>query len=146
MMRRLSFLLSSSSRDQELINLTPLIDVVFVILILFILVVPLFEFEKIELPNGSLSYKNEVPLANQKQAIAIYLFSNNTISIDQESVKEKDLGQVLKKLKAKKPEAKVRLFADKAALFGTYQLIKNGLSEAGFEEMDLILNPGFKLG
>ncbi len=143
-MRKLSFLFPSYQKEGELINLTPLIDVVFVILILFILVAPLFEFEKIDLPRGSFIKKNEASLINKKKAITIHLFSNNTISINQCIVKEKDLIQVLKKLKGTTPYATVQLFADKAALFGTYQLVKNSLADAGFEEMDLILNSDFK--
>ena len=38
----------SSSEDESLLNLTPLIDVVFVVLIIFILIAPMLDVDKVQ--------------------------------------------------------------------------------------------------
>ena len=43
----------NSVTDESIVNLTPLIDVVFVVLIMFIVVAPLLEMEQVELADGT---------------------------------------------------------------------------------------------
>jgi len=49
---------------------------------------------------------------------------------------------MLKKAKREMPTQIPQVFHDKNAHFGTYQMVKNAVEEAGFEQMDIILKPG----
>lgn len=126
--------------EEPPINLTPLIDVVFVILIMFIVIAPLLEMEKIDLPRASQAAK-EITNVKQKSTISIEVTSDNTIRINSQIVPSSQLIHRLKDLKARYPLEKPQLFHDKQAFFGTYQEVKTALEIAGFEEMDLILKP-----
>lgn len=123
--------------EEPLINLTPLIDVVFVILFTFIVVAPLLETDKIVLAPSA-EGKERV---SKQASVLIHVFSDNTISLNQKRISLESLPYQLALLKKKGGESKAQVFHDKSATFGTYQRIKNALESAGFKEMDVILQP-----
>lgn len=137
-MRKKSNLLIANSFDESLINLTPLIDVVFVVLIAFILVAPILEFDQVELASGFSSTKN----IQNKQSLSIMVRRDNSIWYNNRHIPEKELLSFFKQLKQKNPNKNLQVFHDKRAYFGTYQTIKNAAENAGFKQMDLILKPG----
>lgn len=122
------------------VNLTPLIDVVFVVLIAFILIAPLLELEQISLAESNRS--KELSHVNDPTAtITIRVYKNNEIRINEQKVTTEALLSHLRNLKKKHPQVIPRLFHDKRAYFGTYQQIKNSIELAGFEKLDVILQP-----
>jgi len=127
-----------SSQPAEL-NLTPLIDVVFVILIMFIVIAPLLEIQNVELATGS-KMENGMTLAEQS-AIALHVHKDNSIQLNGQPVALKDLPRTLSYAKQRFPAACPQLLHDRNASFGTYQSIKNALEAAGFSEMDVLVKP-----
>lgn len=127
--------------SDSLVNLTPLIDVVFVVLICFILIAPLLKMDKIDLAPASIKSTQEDSSLQSKQVITIKVFDNNKISINNREVEERELLAVLINLKKNYPSEIPRLFQDQKAYFGTYQIVKNALEQAGFEELDIVLKP-----
>lgn len=132
MKERLSF--QEPEADEATINLTPLIDVVFIVLIMFIIIAPLIEIDRINLAAGK-PIKKHAPL-NQKP-IQISVQKDNTILVNKQRVL--DLEKTLQELHQLHAEATPQVFHDKEASFGTYQRVKNALEHAGFEQMDIIL-------
>lgn len=128
--------------EEPTVNLTPLIDVVFVILIMFILVAPLLELDRIELADATSSKEIKKIDAHESSPISIHVQQNNTILLNKQKIAINEVGIALKQLKKKYPKAKPQLFHDKKGYFGTYQAVKNAAEEAGFEQMDIILKPG----
>ena len=124
--------------EDETIDLTPLIDVVFVVLILFILVAPLIEFDRIILPSRQGDQKNQV-FVQEVAPIQIRVFANNTITLNGKNLSEEELVSALIGKKRKYPHAIPQLFHDKRACFGTYQNIKQAIEAAGFLEMDILI-------
>ncbi|MEC7840526.1 MAG: biopolymer transporter ExbD [Chlamydiota bacterium] len=127
--------------EEPTVNLTPLIDVVFVILIMFIIVAPLLEMENIKLADSSPAGKDVQSLSREAGPIAIQVFSDDTIKFNSIPVSVERLGDMLIEAKGKHPHVSPQLFQDKRAAFGTYQSVKNALEVAGFDEMDLVLKP-----
>ncbi len=125
--------------DSPEVNLTPLIDVVFCILIVFIVIAPLLELDRVELADGVHHVEGKATLENSP--IAIYLREDNTIWIHKKKVDVEELATILKLEKTHHPQAKPQLFSDKKAQFGTYQSIKNAAELAGFRHLDVILKP-----
>jgi biopolymer transport protein ExbD len=124
------------------INLTPLIDVCFTILIMFIVVAPLLEIERIELASGPpLDQQNSAHAVQEKSPITIHVYSDDTIAVNQKPIPMANLEEFLRMVKHKNPQAKPQVFHDRDAKFGTYQAIKNAVEAAGFSEMDVILKP-----
>ncbi len=137
-MRRRS-IKQDSTLDTEGINLTPLIDVVFVVLIMFIIIAPMLELDHIELAGKE--KKEESPSFEQNRPIKIYVHADNSIFVNQTKVPIEELRTYLFTIKREKGNQTPQVFHDKKAQFGTYQALKNALEAAGFEEMDVILQP-----
>ncbi len=122
--------------SEEGANLTPLIDVVFVVLILFILIAPMLEIDKIHLASGPTSASAD---AIPTSALTIQVQENNSIWINKREIAPKDLRPLLQAIYVKNPKLTPQLFHDQKAYFGTYQIVKNALEESGFTELDIIL-------
>lgn len=132
---------TQSPLEEPTVNLTPLIDIVFVILIMFIVVAPLLEKEGVELADAS-PVKSEIPPNIQdKSPIAIYVLSDDTVKLGEEPLDLNQLESRLIQEKEAHPSVIPQLFQDKRAHFGTYQNVKNTVEKAGFDKLDLILNP-----
>ena len=119
-------------------NLTPLIDVMFVILIMFIAVAPLLEVDRVELATNR---QTEVSSILEKNPIAIHVYRDNSIAYNKHPVGLKQLEAKLQLAYEKYPKGRVQLFQDHHATFGTYQSVKNVVEKAGFAEIDVILKP-----
>lgn len=128
---------STSSMEEAMINLMPLIDVVFVVLIMFIVIAPMLDVDQVNLATGV----TEVKESELKEGICIHVQADNSILVNKQAVPLKNLKTLLIEQKKKHPIAKPQLYQDKDATFGTYQEVKSSLREAGFEQMDVILNP-----
>lgn len=118
-------------------NLTPLIDVVFVILILFIVIAPLLESDRIELASGTSNAK----VHGQEQPLSIHVYADDTISVNKRLVSLLELEKILLAAHKRYPNARPQLFQDRRATFGTYQSVKGAIEKAGFSEMDVLLKP-----
>lgn len=127
--------------EEATINLTPLIDVVFVVLIIFIIIAPMLELDRVELAQAAATPNKQTttPEANQ---IAIHVHNDNTIWYNGKCVSVEQLTTILKTLYQKGARKAPQLFQDKRAHFGTYQNVKNAVETAGFEQIDIILKPG----
>lgn len=138
--RRSSF---KDTFSEELhINLTPLIDVVFVVLIMFIIIAPIVELDRVQLANAAIRSSHEMAAVEGNNPISIHVHADNTIWFNSHIISEKELIAVLQAAKKKTPTVIPQLFHDKKAQFGTYQMIKNAVELSGFEQMDVILQPG----
>ena len=127
--------------EQPSVNLTPLVDVVFSILIMFIVVAPLLNLDRVELAEGaahplegSVSVRDEGP-------VTIHVHQDNSIWMNRRLVEATHLIELLKLEKQKHPDSRPQVFHDRRAQFGTYQTVKNAVESAGFEQMDIILKP-----
>lgn len=127
--------------EEPTINLTPLIDVVFVILIMFILIAPLLELDRVELADASHNPLNKTQSVQETSPIAIHVRKDNTVLLNNQAVTMTQLIDKLKQAKNRFPKVNPQVFHDKQAHFGTYQAVKNAVEEAGFAQMEIILNP-----
>ncbi len=139
MRKRFRSLLEEDSIDEPLINLTPLIDVVFVVLIAFMLIAPVLDIDPVELAFGSPAKKETASF--QTSPISIAVHSDNSIWIENQRLTMQQLEARLRDEKKKYPRAVPQLLPDSRASFGSYQSVKNALEAAGFEQMDVILKP-----
>ncbi|MCI5051613.1 MAG: biopolymer transporter ExbD [Simkaniaceae bacterium] len=121
--------------QEELINLTPLLDVLFVVLILFILVAPMLELDRIELVQATEQRKD----LQEPSPIKIVVDANDAIKINGMEVALSEVQMRMSLLKKTNSHAIPQLFHDKKARFGTYQSIKNQIEASGFEQLDVVL-------
>lgn len=139
--RKRGYVLSEDSEEGN-INITPLIDVVFVVLIMFIIIAPMLELDRV---NLAVSTKENEKIAHDVQEnspISIHVHADNSIWIGKQKISKEELPRLLKNYRKQYPHKIPQLFNDKKAYFETYQFVKTALENAGFEEMDVILQPG----
>ncbi|MEI8365044.1 MAG: biopolymer transporter ExbD [Parachlamydiaceae bacterium] len=142
-MSRRSFQLSTSRFvEKPEVNLTPLIDVVFVILIAFIVLAPLLELDRVELADASGAVQGSSVSVQEASPISIHVRQDNSIIVNGQRMTFEELTEYLKRAKLQYPLAKPQLFHDRKAHFGTYQAVKNAAEIAGFQQMDVVLKPG----
>jgi len=127
---------NKESFAENLINLTPLIDVVFVVLVAFILIAPLLEIDHVELAPATITSENDI---SHKSPITIYVREDNSIWFNQRLVSENELATILKEKKRNFPLEVPQVYHDQKATFGTYQAVKNCIETSGFLQMDVIL-------
>lgn len=138
---RLSAVKNDISEENH-INLTPLIDVVFVVLIMFIVIAPMLELDRVQLASSASRDIKQMASPQERCPVTIHVHENNSIWLNSEIVSEKELIQLLREAKKNHPNKIPQLFHDKKAQFGTYQIVKNAVETAGFEQIDIILQPG----
>ncbi len=132
--------LEDDSSDEPLVNLTPLIDVVFVVLISFMLIAPVLDIDSIVLaPSGPSSKKESIAVQNSPLAISIR--ADNSIWFHGEKVSLPDLEKHLMLEKMRRPAETPQLIPDARSHFETYAQVKAVLEKCGFEQMDIILRP-----
>ncbi len=121
-----------------LINLTPLLDVLFVVLIFFILISPMLSIDHIQLADGKQETVQSLDI-NQSPMIALHVSKDNLIRLNNKEIRLQDLEPALLALKKAYPSETPQIYHDRDASFGTYQTIKTAVEKAGFLEMDVIL-------
>ena len=115
------------------INVTPLLDLTFLLLIAFMITMPLMEYgTKVSPPEMNSA---ELPDNNFK---SISLTGKKTILVDNEPVSEADLIEKLKALKSANPKIQLLLRADGSCSYkdviGLMAKIRNG----GFSDVTLV--------
>lgn len=139
--RRTLCMARRNQNDEPLINLTPLIDVVFVILITFIVVAPFVELERVELADAPETPHEALASMQEASPIAIHVHRDNSITLNNQTVTLEELEQELRQLRERYPDARPQLFHDRRGHFGVYQGVKNAAEQAGFQQMDIVLQP-----
>lgn len=132
-----AFAIDGGEVEQPQLNLTPLVDVVFVILIMFICIAPLLDVDQIELAEGV----KESTAAVTSHAISVHIRKDDSILVNQRAFRLESLAQELRRLKSQEPGEVPQVICDKRASFGTFQSVKNSLQQAGFLEAEVVLKP-----
>ncbi len=141
-MKNFHILLNSNDEEEEDVNLTPLIDVVFVVLIMFILVAPLVEIDQIHLASTGGEKKANMTSFQGNETIKIHVYDDNSIWLNGVSVTVDELSDQLQRMYPSHQRISPQIFHDRKAYFGTYQSVKNAVEGAGFNSVDVILKPG----
>jgi len=124
--------------DEALVNLTPLIDVVFVVLITFMLIAPVLDIDSITLaPSGPASATQ----ASQNSPLSISIRADDSIWLKGKCLSLGELEKMVTLEKKLFPKETPQLIPDSRSHFETYQQVKNVLESCGFEQMDIILRP-----
>ncbi|MCX6989366.1 MAG: biopolymer transporter ExbD [Chlamydiae bacterium] len=136
------FMVASEASDEASPNLTPLIDVVFVVLIMFIIIAPMLDVDHIKLADAPSRDQSQFTSVQEVSSITIHVHADDSIWLNTVRVMPEDLLSLLRSAQERTPSKTPQLFQDKKASFGTYQMIKNAVELSGFQELDVILQPG----
>lgn len=131
----------AASAEEPTVNLTPLIDVVFVVLIMFIVLAPILELDHVALAPSDNQTEKQAIHVQDEHPVSIHVHADNSIWVNKSLVTLDVLRSLLKTAREQHPQAIPLIFHDRRAQFGTYQHVKNAVESAGFPEMNVVLEP-----
>ena len=131
---------ATSDDDTEVmneINMTPLVDVMLVLLIIFIITVPVMKHAiKVELPSAAAQRQSAKP-----ETIALSVDAQGAYFWNQNPVSEQALGQLLEAEAAKEPQPELHIRGDKAV---RYEFVVQAMAQArqaGLHKIGFVTEP-----
>ncbi|MDQ7969419.1 MAG: protein TolR [Oxalicibacterium faecigallinarum] len=119
------------------INVTPLVDVMLVLLIVFMVAAPLMaQGVKVDLPTS-----NAKPLIEEKPPVAVSLDSQGTLFVDKTEVTHDTLIAVLTRETEGDKERRINIRGDKALAYGKVIEAMGEINDAGFSKIALVSDP-----
>ena len=120
-------------REESNLDLTPMLDIVFIMLIFFIVTTSFIKESGIEVnrPNA------ETAERDQKGNILVAISENNEIFIDRRKVDLRAIRPNIIRLKAENPEGSVIIQADKASQTGLWVEAMDQIRLAGVQEISI---------
>lgn len=116
------------------INVTPFIDVMLVLLIIFMVAAPLATVDvKVDLPASTAA-----PAPRPDKPLYVTLKEDLSVSVGNDVVERERLGGALDVLSEKNKEARIFLRADKNVGYGELMRVMNLLREAGYLKIALV--------
>jgi biopolymer transport protein TolR len=119
------------------INVTPLVDVMLVLLIIFMVTAPMMmQGMDVSLPEATAE-----PLESEKEHLIITLNTQNEVFINDFKVTVEGLGEKLIKILEGRAEREVFLKADKDISWGTVAQVMAEIKAAGVEKLGMVTEP-----
>ncbi len=119
------------------INVTPFVDVMLVLLIIFMVTAPMMiQGLNVDLPEASAK-----PLESEKEHLVITINRDQQIFINDFEVTVESLGNKLTKILQGRTDRDVYLKADKGIPYGTVVQVMAEIKGAGVEQLGMITEP-----
>jgi len=130
----------STSQDDDVvsdINITPLVDVMLVLLIVFIVTAPLLTNSvKVNLPKAAPTQSTD-----QNKALVISVKPDGTIFLDKDPVKLENFEQAITQRKNANSKLALNLNADETVRYGTVAKLLASIERVGVEKLSVITEP-----
>ena len=119
------------------INVTPFVDVMLVLLIIFMVTAPMMiEGLNVDLPEATAK-----PLDSEKEHLVITIDKNQVVFINDFKVAVDFLGEKLNKMLQGRSDREVYLKADKNIPYGIVVQVMAEIKDAGVEQLGMITEP-----
>jgi biopolymer transport protein ExbD len=125
-------------RDESRFDLTPLVDVVFLLLIFFMLSTTFIVAPgiKVKLPKSS-----STEISREKKEVRVVMAKDDKIFVEQKLVSIDELGKYLKKAVRESPEGMVIIQADERVLHGKVVEVMDVAKTSGFNKLAIATRP-----
>jgi biopolymer transport protein TolR len=120
------------------INVTPFVDVMLVLLIIFMVAAPMMiQGINVQLPTATAR-----PLPTETERIVVSITADGKAHVDDTGIEIEMLGTTLSALQAGFPEKRgVLLRADRKVEYGVVAQVMGALREAGIEQIGMVTEP-----
>lgn len=128
----------SRRSDEAEVDMTPMLDIVFIMLIFFIVTATFLDEQGLDFvqpPN------DETPITPPNPAISIYVDAKNAVSVESQRIDLTSVSSRVERLMAEKPNAVISLRADAQASLEAVVYIKDQMALAGRETVMKIDRP-----
>jgi biopolymer transport protein ExbD len=119
------------------INITPLVDVMLVLLVIFIITAPLIvpQTVKVTLPQVA-----AVAQVNETQSAQLTVLANGELRLDEQRVTLAQLGDELRQ-RASRPNFQLQVLADEKVPFGTVAKVMAAAQSSGANKLSFVTLP-----
>jgi len=118
------------------INITPFVDVLLVLLVIFMLTAPILQ-SGIELDVPQTKTVKEI----SQEKLVISIDQGQRLFLGSDPVNIHDLGQLLHSKMGSRKNQSVFLRSDKSVPFGTVAMVVDELRQAGIEQISMVTQP-----
>lgn len=120
------------------INMTPLVDVMLVLLIIFMITAPLMTHSvQVELPRAASSPTTEKPMT-----LEVSIDAGNFVFLGKNAVDRSQLETRFREAAAKDPQVELHLKADRASRYETVAEAMSAARRAGIAKIGFVTQPG----
>ena len=120
------------------INVTPLVDVMLVLLVIFIMAAPLLAASiRLDLPKAS-----SATAGNPPAAIAVQMNAQGELFVDGKATDMDGLKSLLKQQAERNPQTEVQLSIDQSLPYAKAVALMDAAQTAGLTRMGFVANPG----
>ncbi|MFH0821659.1 MAG: protein TolR [Pseudomonadota bacterium] len=135
----MGFSTSGPNRPMSEINVTPLVDVMLVLLIIFMVTAPMMqEGVSVDLPRAT---GQPIEKKQDVQEVMIAVSGEGGIFLNEKAVTEENLLEQVKEKLAQNPSSEVYLRADKQVPYGKVVRIIGALKGSGITNLGIITSP-----
>ena len=128
---------SKQSAPMAEINVTPMVDVMLVLLVIFIITAPLFTHAiKLDLPSAQ-----SAPSPEKAETIAISINADGHVFWDKSEITQADLNNKLAAAAQKKPQPELQLRADKSTRYEIIAQVMAAAQSNGMTKMGFVTEP-----
>jgi len=126
------------------INVTPLVDVVLVLLIIFMVIAPQLEGGmRVDVPG---IFNPDPKLKGNLEPLTVTVNAQGGIFLDKEPIGEAELEQALRARHAADPKQRVLLKGDQALQYGTMRALFRTCQKLGFPGVSLVVSDRARRG
>lgn len=119
------------------INVTPMVDIMLVLLIIFMVTAPLLnQGVEVNLPNADAK-----SIQSDKEPIEVTVAANGSLYIEKKSVTLDELGRTMTSLKKSNSKLTVFVRGDKKSDYGQVMGVMARLQQSGVDQVGLITEP-----
>jgi biopolymer transport protein ExbD/biopolymer transport protein TolR len=128
-----------ASQPMSEINMTPLIDVMLVLLVIFMLTAPLMSASlRLDLPKAD----GTTPLSEAPQVLQLGLLANGALYLGEQRVEPAEFARRIADLGRQGAPPEVHLRADQSAPYGLVAKLIGQLQAAGLNRIAFVTEPG----
>ena len=119
------------------INVTPFVDVMLVLLVIFMITAPLLTVGvEVDLPET-----DSPPLAGDDEPLSVTIIRDGTIFLQETEVSVGDLIPKLKAITERRPDVRIFIRGDREIDYGRVMEVMGALNAAGFNNLALVTEP-----
>lgn len=119
------------------INITPMADVMLVLLIIFMVITPMLN-NKVNVQLATVANPVAMPDADKQDAVVVAITRDSKVFLGQNQINMTDLGQKVSNLLQDKPNKEIFMRADARAQYGTVETAIDNVRTAGVDQIGLL--------
>src|SRR4029079_10428684 len=119
------------------INVTPLVDVMLVLLVIFMVTAPIIQQGvQVNLPQAKAG-----PVAGDEDPMIVTIGKNGRLFLNDNAISTQELAERLRAIKKLKPDKEVYLRADQDVRYGVVMTTIAAIKQAGIERLGMVTRP-----